>query len=77
MEKVKDVLVRFSVKAKNGMYLAIKKLKDNKGSGIVEWLILVLAAVVVGAILLKLFGETIKSTWQTLQTRIADMFNYA
>ena len=39
-------------------------------------LVLVLIAVVVGGIMLGLFGDTIKEVWETVKTRIMDLFNY-
>lgn len=53
------------------------KLAERKGiSPFVGELLLVLASVVVGGILMALFGDTVKEVWQTIKTRIMDLFNY-
>ena len=58
-------------------YLLKRKLKENKGaSEYMGVLVLVLIAVVVGGIMLGLFGDTIKEVWETVKTRIMDLFNY-
>ena len=52
-------------------------LKERKGmSEIMSILILVLIAIVIGGIMLGLFGDTIKEVWETVKTRIMDLFNY-
>lgn len=53
------------------------KLKSRKGNGELTGLIIgVLIAVVIGAILLGLFGDQIKATMGTIGDRIEEMFNY-
>lgn len=70
-------LTKMMAKAGILAYLLRRKLKENKGaSEYMGVLVLVLIAVVVGGIMLGLFGDTIKEVWETVKTRIMDLFNY-
>lgn len=88
MDHATHILLMMAVKAKNDahsvakkaeckVHLAAEKLREKTGfSTFVEMLILVVGAVVIGGIVLGLGGDTIKEVWQTLATRIKDLFNY-
>lgn len=70
-------LRKMTVKADILVHLIKKKLKERKGmSEIMSILILVLIAIVIGGIMLGLFGDTIKEVWDTVKARIMDLFNY-
>ena len=49
-------------------------MKDTKGENYVDTAVKILIAVVLGALLLALFGDVVMPT---LTQRIQDMFNYA
>ena len=49
-------------------------LKDKKGENYVDTAVKILIAVVIGALLLALFGDVVMPT---LTRRIQEMFNYA
>lgn len=77
MEQAKSKLLMMAVKAENGAHAVAEKLEEKAGlSAFVEMLILVVSAVVIGGIVVELGGDTIKEVWQTLATRIKDLFNY-
>lgn len=77
MQKAKQVIIRKGIAAEIWTRQAVAKLREESGNGEqTGGMIMVLIAVVIGAIIMGLFGDTIKSTWDTLNVRIADLFNY-
>lgn len=69
---------KLCVRARGALYRMRRKLEDRRGaSDYIAVLVLVLLAVVIGGIMLGLFGDTIREVWETIATRIKDLFNYS
>lgn len=78
MQTLKRICNQKVVQVQNALYLMKQKLKEQRGdSHYVAILVAIVIAVVVGGILMKLFGTTIKDVWQKVADKINDLFNYA
>ncbi len=78
MQTLKRICNQKAVQAQNALYLMKQKLKEKRGNSIyISALVLMIIAVVLGGILLKLSGVTLKDVWQKVADKINDLFNYA
>lgn len=78
MQTLKRICNQKAVQAQNALYLMKQKLKEQRGdSHYVAILVAIVIAVVVGGILMKLYGATIKDVWKKVADKINDLFNYA
>lgn len=78
MQTLKRICNQKVVQVQNALYLMKQKLKEQRGdSHYVAILVAIVIAVVVGGVMMKLFGTTIKDVWQKVADKINDLFNYA
>lgn len=70
--------MKLAARLRNNVYLLGRKLKEQCGaSEYFATLVLIIIVLVVGGILIGLVSGTFKEVWETVKTRIMDLFNYA
>ena len=77
MQLLKSVYYRTSAQTQNLIFRVKHKLKERNGSGIIEFMVLAAAVLVVGAILIGLFTGTTQQIWARIQERALDLFDYS
>ena len=77
MQLIKNAYYRTSAHTQNLIYRVKQKLKERSGSGIIEFMVLCAAALVVGAILIGLFTGTTQEIWAKIKERALDLFDYS
>lgn len=77
MQLLKSVYYRTSAQTQNLIFRVKRKLKECSGSGIIEFMVLAAAVLVVGAILIGLFTGTTQQIWARIQERALDLFDYS
>ncbi len=77
MQLLKRVCYRTSAQTQNLIFRIKLKLKERSGSGIIEFMVLAAAVLVVGAILIGLFTGTTQEIWARIKERALDLFDYS
>ena len=77
MQQLKKVYLKASAQTQNTIFRIKQKLKERSGSGIIEFMVLAAAVIVVGAILIGLFTGTTQQIWARVQERALDLFDYS
>ncbi len=77
MQQLKKVYLKASAQTQNTIFRIKQKLKERSGSGIIEFMVLAAAVIVVGAILIGLFTGTTQQIWARVQARALDLFDYS
>lgn len=75
---MREYVLKISKKVKTMSRRCVAILQSNQGNGeMTGMLILILIAVVVGAVLLIAFGDQVKDMMSKIKDKIEDMFNYS
>lgn len=77
MQQLKRVYLKASAQTQNTIFRVKHKLEERSGSGIIEFMVLAAAVLVVGAILIGLFTGTTQEIWARIKERALNLFDYS